>query len=120
MLPLVNQRRTFMLLAHGQAPRHRTFFGDFVIVLFLCAQILDGTFTYVGLHAFGPTIEANPLLAWLISVLGPAGALASAKTAAIVAGGFLHLWAVHGAVAVLTGVYLLLAIGPWTHLLFFF
>jgi hypothetical protein len=69
---------------------------------------------------FGPTIEANPLLAWLIGTVGAAPALASAKTAAIVAGAFLHLISVHRVVATLTCVYLLAAIGPWTHLLFFF
>src|SRR5262245_60653207 len=95
-------------------------FGDLVIVLFLCSQILDGAFTYVGLQVFGPAIEANPLLAWLIGVVGPAGALTLAKAAAIVAGGFLHLLSVHRVIAMLTGFYLLLAIGPWTHLLFFF
>jgi hypothetical protein len=95
-------------------------FGDLVIVAFLCAQILDGAFTYIGLQVFGSGIEANPLIAWLIGLLGPAGALASAKSVAIVAGGFLHLLHVHLPVAALTGLYLLLAVGPWTHLLFFF
>jgi hypothetical protein len=88
--------------------------------VFLCAQVLDGAFTYIGLGVFGHGIEANPLIAWLIGMLGPAGALASAKATAIVAGSFLHLLDVHVAVATLTGMYLVLAIGPWTHLLFFF
>jgi hypothetical protein len=91
-----------------------------MIVLFLCAQVFDGALTYVGLSVFGPSIEANPLIAWLISVVGPAPALVSAKMAAIAAGAFLHLSAVHRIVATLTGFYMLLAIGPWTHLLFFF
>jgi hypothetical protein len=69
---------------------------------------------------FGSTIEGNPLIAWLIGVMGPVPALTSAKGAAMVAGGFLHLIAVHRIVAVLTGFYVLMAIGPWTHLLFFF
>jgi hypothetical protein len=95
-------------------------FGDLVIILFLGSQILDGAFTYIGLQVFGPSIEANPLIAWLIGHLGPAGALALAKAGAIVAGVFLHLSDVHRIVATLTGFYLLAAIGPWTHLLFFF
>jgi hypothetical protein len=106
--------------AAGLPPRRSTLFGDAMIVVFLAVQILDGAFTYLGIRIFGPSIEANPLLAWLITVLGPVGALASAKGAAIVAGAFLHLSDVHRVVATLSGLYLLLAIGPWTHLLFFF
>jgi hypothetical protein len=109
------------LLPHGRDTVEKaTLFGDLVIVIFVCSQILDGAFTYIGLQVFGHAIEANPLIAWLISTVGPAGALASAKMTAIAAGAFLHLSAVHGIVAMLTGFYLLLAIGPWTHLLFFF
>lgn len=95
-------------------------YGDVVMVVFLCTQILDGAFTYVGLQVFGPTIEANPLIAWLIGALGPAAALTLAKVTAIAFGAFLHLSSVHRTIATLTGIYLLLAIGPWTHLLFFF
>jgi Domain of unknown function (DUF5658) len=94
-------------------------FGDLVIIVFLCAQILDGVFTYMGLQIFGPTIEANPLIASLMHTLGPVVALTLAKFAAMVFGAFLHLSAVHNVVATLTGLYLLLAIGPWTSLLFF-
>lgn len=100
--------------------RYASLFGDVAIIAFLCAQVLDGVFTYMGLRAFGHGIEANPLIAWLVATMGPVGALASAKAAAIVAGAFLHLADVHGIVAVLTGIYVLLAIAPWTHLLFFF
>jgi hypothetical protein len=100
--------------------RRSSRFGDLAIVLFLAAQILDGMFTYIGLRVFGLAIEVNPLIGWLIIYLGPAGALVSAKSAAIVAGAFLHLIHVHLVVALLTGLYLLVAIGPWTHLLFFF
>lgn len=106
--------------SRGYSPSRRALFGDLVIVLFICAQVLDGAFTYMGLHVFGPSIEANPLVGWLIACIGPAAALAFAKTSAMAAGAFLHLSSVHGVVALLTGFYLLLAIGPWTHLLFFF
>jgi hypothetical protein len=94
-------------------------FGDLVIIVFLCAQVLDGVFTYMGLQIFGPTIEANPLIAALIHSVGPVAALSLAKFAAMAFGAFLHLSAVHNVVATLTGIYLLLAIGPWTSLLFF-
>lgn len=111
---------TFMQPRRSLRTRNAPFFGNLVIVLFLCAQVLDGVFTYMGIRAFGHGVEANPLIAWLIVTMGPVGALASAKAAAIVAGAFLHLADVHGVIAALTGIYLLLAIGPWTHLLFFF
>jgi hypothetical protein len=116
----VNSAAAFMLPEGREAASESRLFGDLVILLFLCAQVLDGVLTYVGLHAFGPSIEANPLLAWLIAAIGPAGALTSAKGAAIIAGSFLHLFAVHRLIAVLTGIYFLVAIVPWTHLLFFF
>lgn len=109
-----------MLRRRGNEAGPRRFYGDVVMVVFLSTQILDGAFTYVGLKVFGPTIEANPLIAWLIGALGPAAALTCAKLAAIGFGAFLHLSAVHRTIATLTGIYLLLAIGPWTHLLFFF
>jgi hypothetical protein len=109
-----------MLPERRNEVRQATLFGNLVIIVFLCSQVLDGAITYIGLRVFGTTNEANPLIAWLISVIGPAGALTTAKVAAIVAGVFLHLSSVHLAVAMLTGLYLVMAIGPWTHLLFFF
>lgn len=116
----VSHFNTFCLPQSRYRAQQASLFGDLFIVLFLCAQVLDGAFTYMGVHVFGPGIEANPLIAWLMGQLGPALALVSAKSAAIVFGSFLHLLNVHIAVAMLTLVYLALAIGPWTHLLYFF
>lgn len=116
----VGQIGNFWLPESSNRTQQATWFGNLAIIIFLCAQVLDGVFTYMGVHAFGPTIEANPLIAWLMGQLGPAAALASAKSVAIVLGAFLHLVQVHLAVAMLTLVYLALAIGPWTHLLYFF
>lgn len=93
--------------------------GDVIIVGFLITQVLDGAFTYLGVHSFGRHIEANPLLVWLMTCLGDGPALAAAKGTAIAFGAFLHLTAVHRAVAALTALYLALAIVPWTRLLFF-
>jgi uncharacterized membrane protein len=94
-------------------------FGDFVILVFVTAQVLDGVFTYVGVHVFGPGIEANPLLVWLMHSIGYAPALAAAKMIALGLGAFLHLLSVHRVVAVLAGLYLAAAVVPWTQLLFF-
>lgn len=97
----------------------RSLFGDVVVIAFLVAQLLDGVFTYVGITTFGPSIEANPLMTWLILTVGEIPALAGAKTIAIAFGMMLHLTSVHRVVAVLTGLYLAFAVIPWAHLLFF-
>jgi Domain of unknown function (DUF5658) len=93
-------------------------FGNWAILAFLIAQGLDGIFTYVGLVVYGPTIEANPLLAWLMDSVGQGPALATAKLTAAGLGIVLHLVAVHRAVALLALLYIAAAILPWTHLLF--
>jgi hypothetical protein len=95
-----------------------TRFGNWAIILFLVTQALDGVFTYVGLTVYGPTIEANPLLGWLMHSFGAGPALAGAKLTAAGLGILLHLVAVHRAVALLTLLYACAAIIPWTHLLF--
>jgi hypothetical protein len=97
----------------------RSAFGDLVIVVFVTAQILDGAFTYLGIKVFGPTIEANPLLLWLIHAVGELPALAAAKGLALGLGAFLHLASVHRVVALLAGLYIAAAVIPWTSLLFF-
>jgi hypothetical protein len=90
-----------------------TTFGNVVIILFFVSQALDGAFTYIGILTFGPSIEGNPLLAWLMVTLGPGVALASAKLAAAGFGMILHLAAVHRIVAILTAIYVSAALLPW-------
>jgi hypothetical protein len=92
-------------------------FGNAVIILFFVAQALDGAFTYIGIRMFGPTIEGNPLLAWLIASFGAGPTLAGAKLAAAGFGMILHLAAVHRAVAILTAIYVSAALIPWAILL---
>lgn len=91
-----------------------TTFGNVVIVLFLVSQALDGGLTYIGVHTFGPAIEGNPLLAWLMSSVGEGPALAGAKLAAMGFGIVLHLASVHRVIAVLTALYVTAALLPWT------
>jgi Domain of unknown function (DUF5658) len=98
--------------------RRAVMFGNCAIVLFLICQAMDGVFTYVGLVVYGPSIEANPFLAWLMNAVGLGPALAGAKIMAAGLGIILHLVAVHRAVAFLTVLYLSAAILPWTRLLF--
>lgn len=93
-------------------------FGDAVIVLFLISQFLDGVFTYTGVIRFGPGVEANPIMTWLMLQWGEGPALAGAKVIAAVLGMALHLGAVHRVVFLLTAVYVTTAILPWTIVLF--
>jgi hypothetical protein len=99
-------------------PDRKSLFGDLVIVTFLLAQCLDGIFTYVGVLTFGLGIEANPVIASLMSAFGFGPALAGAKIVAGALGICLHLREIHVAVAILAGFYLAAAILPWTAILF--
>ena len=105
------------LLNRPLAPLSR--FGDFVLILFLISQVLDGALTYVGVLTFGRSVEANPLLHWLMGTVGEGPALTGAKVVAGSCGIALHLTAVHRIVAALTAFYLAAAILPWTSILFF-
>ena len=93
-------------------------FGDLALVVFLLAQLSDGVLTYVGVLTFGPSIEGNPIVGWLMAALGYGPGLTAAKVAAAVFGIALHLSAVHRAVAALAGFYVVVAVGPWMFLLF--
>lgn len=93
-------------------------FGNMAVIGFLLVQYLDGFYTYAGFAIWGVNIEANPLIRSTVGVVGPGTGLAVAKLVAIGFGMLLHLRGVHLAVAILTGVYVVLSILPWTALLF--
>jgi hypothetical protein len=97
----------------------RSLFGDLVLVAFLLVQCFDGVFTYVGVAAFGLGIEANPIVAGLMTHLGHGLGLLSAKVVAIFLGICLHVREVHLPIAILTGFYVAAALAPWTLILFF-
>jgi len=115
----VSSRAEFLPISGRKASVAHTTFGNVIILAFITCQVLDGAFTYVGVQAFGRAIEANPLISWLMGVLGDGPALAASKSVAVALGAFLHLVAVHRIVAVLVVLYLAAAVGPWTHILFF-
>jgi hypothetical protein len=106
-----------LLISRTAVPR--SVFGDAVILAFLVAQALDGVLTYIGVSHLGVDVEANPLIATLITTIGAGPGLALAKALASFCGILLHLVAVHRLVAALTGLYFGVAIVPWTRLLFF-
>lgn len=98
----------------------RDIFGDVALLVFLIAQASDGVLTYVGVSTYGLRIEANPLIGWLMSLIGQGAALATAKVAAGFFGIALHLSAVHRAVAILAAFYLAVAVFPWVAILFYY
>ena len=102
----------------GRPRETRRWFGDVALVVFLLAQALDGVLTYIGVSTYGPGMEGNPLIAWLMVQMGEGAGLAAAKVTAGAFGIALHLSAVHRAVALLTVFYLIVAITPWTMILF--
>jgi hypothetical protein len=106
-------------LPKTSTPVRRSMFGDVVLLIFLLAQCFDGVFTYVGVRTYGLGIEANPLIALLMTHLGHGAALAAAKGIAATLGIALHLRQVHSAVAVLALFYAGVAILPWVMILFF-
>ena len=97
----------------------RSLFGDIVVLSFVLAQCLDGGFTYVGVSLWGPGAEANPLISSAISHAGLGVGLAGAKLLAVGLGIVLHLYRVHNVVALLTLIYVVCAILPWTALFLF-
>jgi uncharacterized membrane protein len=101
------------------AATERSRFGDAALLLFLLAQACDGVLTYVGVTTYGPQVEGNPLISWLMHVMGEGPALTAAKLTASGFGIVLHLSAVHNIVALLTAFYFVAAIAPWIAILFF-
>ncbi len=95
-----------------------TLFGNVTVVCFVLVQYLDGAMTYLGVHIWGPSIEANPLISSAVSMAGVGGGLAVAKLTAIGLGVALHLRRVHTIVALLTAFYVAVAIVPWAILFF--
>jgi hypothetical protein len=89
-------------------------FGDLAVIAFLLAQALDGALTYFGLHTWGPSVEANPLVSIAMSLAGIGGGLAAAKLFAMSLGVLLHLRRAHVVVALLAALHFALAILPWT------
>ena len=118
VLPGLTMHAPVPLTASTWVRRSLTF-GNMAIIAFLMAQALDGIFTYIGLVTFGPAVEGNPLLAWLMATVGAPVALTGAKLAAAAFGIILHLTAVHRTVALLAILYVSAAIVPWVELLFF-
>jgi hypothetical protein len=101
-----------LTLTHSSATRGSRF-GDIAVVTFMVVQAMDGILTYLGVHIWGPSVEANPLISSAVAFAGPGTGVAIAKLFAVGLGMILHLRGVHGVVALLTAFYLAVAIVPW-------
>jgi hypothetical protein len=95
---------------------HDGLFGNLAVLGFLFVQCLDGAFTYLGISIWGATIEANPLVRSAVDLAGPGIGLMGVKLLAAALGMLLHLRRIHTPVALLTAVYLVAAILPWSYL----
>ena len=89
-------------------------FGDIAVVGFMIVQALDGVLTYLGVHIWGTSVEANPLISSAVSFAGVGFGLGAAKLVAVSLGVILHLRRVHMVIALLTAFYVAAAIIPWT------
>ena len=87
--------------------------GTATLVLFMGVQVADGVWTASGIARFGPAIEANPLLHFLLTTCGMAAALVSVKLLAMISGAFLYSRSQDLALALLTVLYVFGAILPW-------
>ena len=100
-----------------RVPAGRVSSAQLIWMAFVAVQVLDGAMSYIGVELHGPAIEANPVVGWYLTALGPAIGFTVAKLYALGCGAVLYVTARHYWVAALTILYLLLAVGPWMHVL---
>lgn len=84
-----------------------------VLAIFLIAQLLDGTLTYIGVREFGIEAEGNVLLTTLMHAWGAGPALVAAKTFSITCGVILFAVSVYRVLAAVAGACIGLAVVPW-------
>jgi len=85
-----------------------------LLALFTAVQVLDAMLTRTGIHRFGTSIEANPLLALSFAHFGTVATLGAAKLFAIGCALVLHLRSHYLVLSVLTLFYVFGAIIPWS------
>ena len=87
------------------------------LIIFAATQVADGMMTAAGAAHYGTSIEANPLLVFLFGAVGTGTALVAVKLFAIACATLLHLRSKHVALTILTVVYVIAALVPWTFIL---
>jgi hypothetical protein len=91
--------------------------GNLAVTCFITVQLVDWIATSQGLALFGTSVEANPVLRFLMERYDIITVLTTSKLFATVAGSFLHFLDRNSIVAALTLLYTLFAILPWIDLL---
>lgn len=84
-----------------------------VLAIFLVAQILDGTLTYLGVQQFGIEAEGNVLLTTLMYAWGAGPALLAAKLFSSACGLILFAVSVYRLLAAAAGACIGFAVVPW-------
>ena len=85
-----------------------------LLALFTAVQVIDAMLTRTGIHRFGTSIEANPLLALSFAHFGTGATLGAAKLFAVACALVLHLRSHYLILSVLTLFYVYGAIIPWS------
>ncbi|MGH9349973.1 MAG: DUF5658 family protein [Vicinamibacterales bacterium] len=88
-----------------------------VLAIFLAAQLLDGTLTYIGVHRFGIEAEGNVLLTTLMQAWGTGPALVAAKLFSSACGVILFVVSVYRLLAAVAGACIGFAVIPWVFML---
>jgi hypothetical protein len=70
----------------------------------------------MGISIWGESIEANPLVRSAVELAGLGVGLTGVKLLAVSLGMMLHLHRIHTPVALLTAIYVVAAIVPWSYL----
>lgn len=112
-------RRAALIFEIEPPSREYIFFGIFLGSL----QVFDGALTRMGIQKFGSQAEGNPMMRYLIEMLGTEQALLIAKISAI---GFVIVLTIFAKrikwikdlIGVLSFIYLFAAVIPWMLLLF--
>jgi hypothetical protein len=91
--------------------------GHLVLAVFVVFQCADGLITFHAVTMFGAIAEGNPLLATWIVIAGAGPALFGAKFIACACAALLHWHGYHRILGGLAVLYLVLAVGPWLHVL---
>ena len=112
-------RRAAMVLEIESPSRDFIFLGIFLASL----QVFDWVLTHMGVSRFGAHAEGNPVLRYIMSLVGPERTLLVVKVAAIILVVFLTDLAkrtrwIKNLISVLSFIYFFAAVLPWIYLLY--
>lgn len=85
-----------------------------LLLIFSFTQVADGIFTYIGTAMYGVEAEANPLIAYFMMEWGFGFSLLMVKAVAVVCGILIWVLGEYKVLAILTTIYLYIAVLPWT------